>query len=283
MPPASDAAGHQRGEAAVDGCCRLGRELLAGDRADERREVIGALRGSKATWPMPPDQRRQHRIATQQETPRAAVVGRSHGVPIISPTHENGGAATRLSRLDVARSLLRQEKNQHGERTNCEARCLHPVAPPCWVGAFVVQCFCGYSYRDHPPRIDSELVFLVESRCRRPVPRHLRCWCRPSARGADDDWQFRPCGRHHALLRSSTRARCLSGAQPCHPCWQSRAACVDPSTQIHDLPWPRCPPLVRSGLVPRSRFPWCLSPRSPTECNRGATTEATSNRKLLIG
>ena len=46
--PGGDAVWHQRDQTAVDRRCGFGRELLAGDGANERGEMIGALRGRKA-------------------------------------------------------------------------------------------------------------------------------------------------------------------------------------------------------------------------------------------
>ena len=71
-------AGHEGNHAAVDGRGRLGRELLAGDGANERREVVRSLSGSKATGAMPPNQRRQYWITTEENPTRALIVRRSH-------------------------------------------------------------------------------------------------------------------------------------------------------------------------------------------------------------
>ena len=68
-----------------------------------------------------------------------------------------------------------------------------------------------------------------------------RC-CPAAVPASGDGWPCRPCARPREPLRSSTRARCPSGAPPCRPCSQSRAACFAPSTQIRDLLLPRLPP-----------------------------------------
>ena len=70
--------GHEGNHPAVDGRGRLGRELLSGDGANERREVIRSLSGSKATGAMPPNQRRQYWVTTEEHPTRALVVGRGH-------------------------------------------------------------------------------------------------------------------------------------------------------------------------------------------------------------
>jgi hypothetical protein len=91
---------------------------------------------------------------------------------------------------------------------------------------------------------------------------------RRAVHGGAGGWRFHPCGQHRGLPRSSTRVLCLSDGQLCRPCWQSHAAWRDPSTQIHDLPWPRCPsrPPVRSCSRLSRRLE--LSPASATEVPR---------------
>ena len=58
---------------------------------------------------------------------------------------------------------------------------------------------------------------------------------RPTAPAYADGSPSHPCGRLRALPRSSTRGLCLFDALLFHPCWQSPAACSDPSTRIRDL------------------------------------------------
>jgi hypothetical protein len=91
------------------------------------------------------------------------------------------------------------------------------------------------------------------SSCRNPSILYRQC--RPSAHGDAGGSQCLPCVRHRALPRSSTRARCLSGAPPFHLCSQSRAAWPDPLTRIRDLPWPRYASSRAGGSTLVSRTP----------------------------
>ena len=100
----------------------------------------------------------------------------------------------------------------------------------------------------HRARLDIPTASSPRPRVRRPAP------------DVGDGWRSRPCGRRRVPLRSSTRARCPSGEQPCHPCWQSPAACFYPSKRIHDLPWPRCSSLPSRFLRP----PTSSSPGVPS-------------------
>jgi hypothetical protein len=63
----------------------------------------------------------------------------------------------------------------------------------------------------------------------------------------------------------------------------SRAAWRGPLTQIHDLPWPRCPPPVARVWSRGFKLPAGFEPTSPTECNGGATPARRFFRKSLIG
>ena len=83
----------------------------------------------------------------------------------------------------------------------------------------------------------------------------------PCCSASDDGSPSRPCGPLHALPRWSTRERFLSDARPCLPCWQSHAACFDPSMQIHDPLWPPRPPRVHQFR----------GAREYSGCNRCAT------------
>jgi hypothetical protein len=68
---------------------------------------------------------------------------------------------------------------------------------------------------------------------------------RAPAPACDDGSPCRPCVPLHVLPRSSTRERYPSDAPPCRPCSLCRAACLGPSTRIHDLLLPRSPPRTR--------------------------------------
>jgi len=114
-----------------------------------------------------------------------------------------------------------------------------------------------------------------------PNPSILYRPCRPSARGVADGSRSRPCVRRPALLHSSIRERCLSGAPLFHLYSQSRAAWPDPLTRIRDLPWPRFASSRRgSTLVTSPRWrPRSAADREPNQCNRGATRQAVLSRK----
>jgi hypothetical protein len=105
----------------------------------------------------------------------------------------------------------------------------------------------------------------LTTRTRSSDPRQTQGLTAPDAAG---DSQSRPSDRRRALLRWSTRAQSPSDGQPCPPCWQSHAAWRDPSTQIHDLPWPRCP--SSSPVRSCSRCFQSLN-FEPDQCNRSAT------------
>ena len=105
-------------------------------------------------------------------------------------------------------------------------------------------------------------------------PPPLRRCLRPAAAASADGSPSRPCGPPHALPRSSTREPCLSDARPCLPCWQSHAACFDPSMQIHDPLWPPRPPRVHQFR----------GAREYSGCNRCATDLAvTLSNKSTYG
>ena len=104
-----------------------------------------------------------------------------------------------------------------------------------------------------------------------PAAARLR---RPAVPASADGSPSRPCGPLHALPRWSTRERSLSDARPCLPCWQSHAACFDPSMQIHDPLWPPRPPRVHQFR----------GAREYSGCNRCATDLAvTLSNKSTYG
>ena len=72
------AAGHQLGQAAVDRRRRFGRQLLIGDGAGQRREVVVPLCRGQAARAVRLDQAGDDRVAAQQHPASLGVVVRSH-------------------------------------------------------------------------------------------------------------------------------------------------------------------------------------------------------------
>jgi hypothetical protein len=105
------------------------------------------------------------------------------------------------------------------------------------------------SSRASTPNSNSASIrWTLTAACRQP-----RCPGLPSVPAGAGDWRCLLCGLRPALPRSSTRVRCPFDGPPSHPCLQSRAAWRDPSMQIRDLPWPRCPPSAPGAPVPLPR------------------------------
>src|SRR5256885_15207033 len=72
--------------------------------------------------------------------------------------------------------------------------------------------------------------------------------------GRSDGSQRRPCVPPRALLPGSTREPCPFHGRRGRPCWQSHAASVDPSRQIHDPLLPPYPPAtLRRALASTAR------------------------------
>ncbi len=183
-----------------------------------------------------------------------------------------GGGAGRLSRQGWGCGVVSRAKDQHGERTKsgqCRPQSrrsavldrmlsyrVRVIRPATIHRVLNSRCVTSPLKTARTSDVSSNRASIRHSssgsthRRRKPAPRHCHCSCRPSARAAADGWQYRPFARHHALPRWSTRARYPSDGQPYHPCWLFRAAWRGPLTQIHDLPWPRCPPPVARVLVP---------------------------------
>jgi len=74
------ALGKQRHESTEDRGRGLGRQLLADDRSDERRQMIAALPIGHQAWTDLLDRAAENRVAAHQQPPRAFVLASRHRI-----------------------------------------------------------------------------------------------------------------------------------------------------------------------------------------------------------